>query len=127
MADRNPSQPLPEKIAALVHEARWLFVGALAAFLALILWGYDKADPGWSHAALAPQLANPGGKFGAWLADLMLYLFGISAWWWVACLLLLLVWGYRRLGFAQETNRRHLSVVMGGFLVLLIASSGIEG
>ena len=97
MAERNKiSQPLPEKIAALLHEARWLFVGALAGFLALTLWGYDKADPGWSHAALADHIVNPGGKFGAWLADLMLYLFGLSAWWWVVCLLLLLVWGYRR-------------------------------
>ena len=126
MAERNLSQPLPEKIAALVHEARWLCVAALAAFLALILWGFDKADPGWSHAALAPQVVNPGGKFGAWLADLMLYLFGLSAWWWVACLLLLLAWGYRRLGFSQETNRRHLSVVLCGFIVLLVASSGVE-
>lgn len=127
MAERNKiSQPLPEKIAALVHEARWLFVGALAGFLALTLWGYDKADPGWSHAALADHIVNPGGKFGAWLADLMLYLFGLSAWWWVVCLLLLLVWGYRRLGFSQETNRRHLSVVAIGFLVLLVASSGME-
>ncbi|MBX9849558.1 MAG: DNA translocase FtsK 4TM domain-containing protein, partial [Rhodocyclaceae bacterium] len=126
MAERNLSQPLPEKIAALVHEARWLCVAALAAFLALILWGFDKADPGWSHAALAPNVVNPGGKFGAWLADLMLYLFGLSAWWWVACLLLLLAWGYRRLGFSQETNRRHLSVVLCGFIVLLVASSGVE-
>ncbi|MDE2600308.1 MAG: DNA translocase FtsK 4TM domain-containing protein [Rhodocyclaceae bacterium] len=127
MAERNKlSQPLPEKIAALVHEARWLFVGALAAFLALTLWGYDQADPGWSHAAMADHIANPGGKFGAWLADLMLYLFGVSAWWWVVCLALLLVWGYRRLGFSQETNRRHLSVVAIGFLVLLAASSGME-
>jgi S-DNA-T family DNA segregation ATPase FtsK/SpoIIIE len=127
MAERNKlSQPLPEKIAALLHEARWLFVGALAAFLALTLWGYDKADPGWSHAALADHIANPGGKFGAWLADLMLYLFGLSAWWWVACLVLLLIWGYRRLGFSQETNRRHLSVVAAGFLILLVASSGME-
>ncbi|HWU85518.1 MAG TPA: DNA translocase FtsK 4TM domain-containing protein, partial [Rhodocyclaceae bacterium] len=127
MAERNKfSQPLPEKIAALVHEARWLVVGAIAAFLALAFWGYDKADPAWSNSVMAGQVSNPGGRFGAWIADVMLYIFGLSAWWWVACLSLLLVWGYRRLGFAQETNRRHLSVIGIGFLVLLVASSGIE-
>ncbi len=126
MAERNSSQPLPEKIAALVHEARWLLVAAVGVYLGLVLWGYNKADPGWSHSALNIEVANPGGRFGAWLADLMLYLFGLSTWWWVACLGFLLAWGYRRLGFVSETNRRHLSVALAGFVVLLIASSGIE-
>ena len=27
---------------------------------------------------------NAGGRVGAWIADLMLYLFGLSAYWWVA-------------------------------------------
>ncbi|HWT55067.1 MAG TPA: DNA translocase FtsK 4TM domain-containing protein [Rhodocyclaceae bacterium] len=127
MAERNKiSQPLPEKIAALVHEARWLFVGAAAAFLALSFWGYSKEDPSWSNSLVVDHIANPGGRFGAWIADVMLYVFGLSAWWWVVCLLLLLVWGYSRLGLSQETNRRHLSVVMAGFVVLIAASSGLE-
>ena len=75
----NSSQPLPERIAALVHEARWLAVAAVGLYLALILWGYDKADPGWSQSANVDAVTNPGGRFGAWLADLLLYLFGLSA------------------------------------------------
>ncbi len=124
-AQRNGSVPLPEKIAALVHEVRWLVVGGLGLYLALILWGFDPADPGWSHAARAEGIANPGGRFGAWLADLLLYVFGLSAWWWVALLFFLVAWGYQRLSMLFG-DRRPLAIALAGFVVLLVASSAIE-
>ncbi len=126
LTQRNPSLPLPEKIAALVHEVRWLVVAALGVYLALILWGFNGADPGWSHAAHADTVGNPGGRFGAWLADLLLYLFGVSAWWWVGFLAFLVAWGYRRLNVLFGGDRRPLFIAAFGFVVLLLASSGIE-
>ena len=78
-ASESASTPLPEKIALLVHEARWLLVGLAGLYLSLVLWGFERGDPGWSHAAMVERIANPGGRFGAWLADLLLYLFGLSA------------------------------------------------
>ena len=126
MPHKPPSQPLPERIAALVHEARWLAVAAVGLYLALILWGYDKGDPGWSQAAGIEAIANPGGRFGAWLADLMLYLFGVSAWWWVGLLLLLVAHGYHRVSWLFGSDRRPLFIALTGFAILLLASSGIE-
>jgi DNA segregation ATPase FtsK/SpoIIIE, S-DNA-T family len=125
-AQRNGSVPLPEKIAALVHEVRWLVIGGVGLYLALILWGFAPVDPGWSHAAHAEAIANPGGRFGAWLADLLLYVFGLSAWWWVALLFFLVGWGYRRLDILFGGDRRPLAIALVGFVVLLFASSGIE-
>jgi S-DNA-T family DNA segregation ATPase FtsK/SpoIIIE len=126
MSHKPPSQPLPERIAGLVHEARWLAVAAVGLYLALILWGYDKADPGWSRAAEVAAIANPGGRFGAWLADLMLYLFGLSAWWWVALIAFLVAHGYHRVSGYLRDDRRPLFIALTGFLVLLIASCGLE-
>ena len=120
------SPPLPEKIALLVHEARWLLVGLAGLYLALVLWGFDRADPGWSHAAVVERIANPGGRFGAWLSDLLLYLFGISAWWWVALPFFLLAWGYHRLSHLFGGDRRPLLIALSGFLLLLVASCGLE-
>jgi S-DNA-T family DNA segregation ATPase FtsK/SpoIIIE len=125
-AQRNGSVPLPEKIAHLVHEVRWLVVGGLGLYLALILWGFNPADPGWSHAARADGIANPGGRFGAWLGDLLLYVFGLSAWWWVALMFFLVGWGYRRINKLFGGDRRPLVIALAGFVVLLVASSGIE-
>jgi S-DNA-T family DNA segregation ATPase FtsK/SpoIIIE len=88
--------PLPEKIASLLQEARWMLLGVLALYVAMILFGYSKGDPGWSHAVQVEHVSNPGGRFGAWLSDLLLYLFGLSAWWWVIFLGLGLAVGFRR-------------------------------
>jgi S-DNA-T family DNA segregation ATPase FtsK/SpoIIIE len=109
-----------------VHEARWLFAAGLGLYLALILAGFDKADPGWSHAARGAEIANPGGRFGAWLADLLLYVFGFSAWWWVALLFFLVVWGYRRVHHLFGGDRRPLFIALIGFVILLVANSAIE-
>jgi len=118
--------PLPEKIAALVHEARWLLVGLLGIYLALILWGYDRADPGWSHAAAVERIANPGGRFGAWASDLLLYVFGFSAWWLAVLPVFMIAWGYHRLAHLFGGDRRSMLIALGGFLVLLVSSTGIE-
>ncbi|MFZ5509250.1 MAG: DNA translocase FtsK [Pseudomonadota bacterium] len=126
MAAKSVPQPLPEKIASLLQEARWLVLAAAALYIGLILFGYDKADPGWSHAAQVARVANPGGRFGAWVADLLLYLFGVSAWWWVLFLLFLVVWGYRRLDGIFSADRRPFLIALAGFLLLLGASSGLE-
>jgi S-DNA-T family DNA segregation ATPase FtsK/SpoIIIE len=126
VSEKTAAQPLPEKIAALLQEARWLVLAAAALYIGLILFGYSKADPGWSHAAQVDRIANPGGRFGAWFADLLLYLFGVSAWWWVLFLLFTVAWGYRRLDGFFSTDRRPFFIALVGFIVLLAASSGIE-
>ena len=122
---RTPS-PLPEKIALLLEESRWLILIVIASFLALALWGYNPDDPGWSHAVYTTTLHNPAGRGGAWLADLMLYIFGLSAWWWIVLLLVFVWWGYRRLDGRRAADRRPLYIALAGFLVLVIASSGLE-
>ena len=126
LAPRSPTVPLPEKIAALVHEVRWLVVAGVGVYLAMILWGYNAADPGWSHVVHVDRIANPGGRFGAWLADLLFYLFGLSAWWWAGLMFFLVGWGYRRVNAMFGGDRRPLVIALGGFVVLLGASCGIE-
>jgi S-DNA-T family DNA segregation ATPase FtsK/SpoIIIE len=122
---RTPS-PLPEKIALLLEESRWLILIVIASFLALSFWGYNPDDPGWSHAVYTTTVHNPAGRSGAWLADLMLYVFGLSAWWWIVLLLVFVWWGYRRLNRQRPVDRRPLYIALAGFLVLIVASSGLE-
>jgi len=118
--------PLPEKIALVLQESRWLALVVLAAFLGLALWGYQRSDPGWSHAVHGTTLHNPAGRGGAWLADLLLFVFGLSAWWWVVLLIALVWWGYRRLDGLRSADRRPLYIALAGFIVLIVSSSGLE-
>ena len=122
----SPASPLPEKIAIILQESRWLALIVLAIFLGLALSGYDRGDPGWSHAAPGTSLANPAGRGGAWFADLLLYVFGVSAWWWIVLLVAIVWWGYRRLDGLRVIDRRPLYIALAGFLVLIVASSGVE-
>ncbi len=122
----SESNPLPEKIAVVLQESRWLALIALAGFLGLALWGYHRGDPGWSHAVHGGVLHNPAGRGGAWIADLLLYVFGLSAWWSVI-LLVSSVWrGYRRLDGLRTVDQRPMLIALAGFVLLLVASSGLE-
>jgi DNA segregation ATPase FtsK/SpoIIIE, S-DNA-T family len=118
--------PLPAKLAALIREAKWLALVALALYLALIFATFHRADPGWSHSVSGAVTENAGGAFGAWLADLLLYLFGASAYWWVALCLYLVVWGYRRIDGRGLIDRRPLWTAFTGFSLLLVASAALE-
>lgn len=110
----------------LLQESRWIALVAVAAFLSLALWGFHRADPGWSHAVATPILHNPAGRGGAWLADLLLYIFGLSAWWWVVLMLAMVWWGYRRLDGFRHADRRPLYIALTGFLLVIVSSSALE-
>ncbi len=122
----SPRPPLPERLLGLLRESRWLLLVAVAFYLILILFGYDRADPSWSHSVSGAVTNNPGGVLGAWLADVLLYLFGFSAWWWVT-LMLQRVWaGYHRIRSDSLFDQRTLWVSLAGFAALLLSSSALE-
>ncbi|MGL6046319.1 MAG: DNA translocase FtsK 4TM domain-containing protein, partial [Vogesella sp.] len=78
-AVRN-TQPLPPKLTALLREAWWLLMAVTAVYLVITLASFNPADPSWSHSSADTQVRNYGGTFGAWLSDILLYLFGYAAW-----------------------------------------------
>ena len=122
----DKSSPLPSRLATLLRESRWLLLLAVALYLILILYGYDRNDSAWSHSASGAVPHNPGGVFGAWLADVLLYVFGFSAWWWAAFLIQRVWAGYRDISPDSLFDRRALWVALLGFAVLLLSSSALE-
>ncbi|HUJ85398.1 MAG TPA: DNA translocase FtsK 4TM domain-containing protein, partial [Burkholderiales bacterium] len=125
-AQKSSAAPLPAKLASLLREAKWLLLVALAAYLLLILATYHKEDPGWSHSATVAVTQNAGGRLGAWLADLLLFLFGVSAYWWAALCAYVVVWGYRRIDGSGLIDRRPLAIAFAGFALLLLSSAALE-
>jgi S-DNA-T family DNA segregation ATPase FtsK/SpoIIIE len=119
-------KPLAPRVAALLREAWWLSAVALAVYLGMILLTYHPEDPGWSRMGGSKAIVNAGGAFGAWFSDLLLYLFGASAWWWVFLALFLVWWGYRRIGEAEPEHRHGLAITLIGFLMVLLTSSTLE-
>ena len=126
-------QPLPNRAVRLLSEARWLALAALGLYFVLIMLSFSKADPGWSHERVVVNVANLGGPAGAWLSDLLLFIFGFSAWWWCVCLLRVIWNGYRRLTpsavplpDADPEHRYEGLIRAAGFVLLFTGSVGLE-
>ncbi|MEO8145885.1 MAG: DNA translocase FtsK 4TM domain-containing protein [Betaproteobacteria bacterium] len=118
--------PLPAKLAGLLREAKWLALVAAAGYLLLILLTHHATDPGWSRSATAAVVQNAGGRVGAWLSDVLLSLFGWSAFWWAALCLYTVVRGYRRIENTDRIETRPLLLSVAGFGLLLVASAALE-
>jgi DNA segregation ATPase FtsK/SpoIIIE, S-DNA-T family len=87
--------PLSEKMRSRLRESAFVLLLPAALYLLFSLWSYTPADPSWSHAAAGSDVVgNLGGRAGAYIADLLLYLFGyfayllpISGIYWCWCIL----------------------------------------
>jgi len=131
-ASTRARQPLPGRLSRLLSEARWIAGAVAFLYFVLILLSYSKLDPGWSHANAVPRIANLGGRAGAWVSDLLLFIFGFSAWWW-GVIFLRQVWrGWRRLtdklgANAQEPEHHgEFYVRWIGFALMFAGSVGLE-
>ncbi|MDB5904041.1 MAG: cell division protein FtsK [Betaproteobacteria bacterium] len=125
-AKKVAGNPLPPKIAALLRESWWLALVAVAVYLLLILATFHPEDPGWSRSIREAQIHNWGGAFGAYLSDILLSLFGRSAYWAIALCGVLVAWAFHRIEAVSETDRRSYVFALIGFGIVLFASSGIE-
>ena len=127
------AQPLPSRFVRLLSEARWIVFAFATVYLFIILLSYTSNDPSWAQSTGEKTVRNLGGRFGASLASLLLYIFGISAWWW-GILFLRLVWAsYKRLAQkfiiqseVEPPHRMEPFILCTGFGLLLLSSSMIE-
>lgn len=126
MAKKSGGQSFSPRVVRLLRESGLLIWIGAAIYLVMIFFTFDRSDAGWSHSGDSDQIQNAGGHIGAWLADFLLYLFGASAWWWVAFFLSAIAWSYRRIDSAGIFDRHSMLLSLGGFLLLLAASSGLE-
>ncbi len=123
-----PSTPptLSPRMLRVLREARASMIGFAALLLGAMLLTHSPADPGFSTTGDGTQLNNVVGAFGAWLSDLLLLLFGLSAWWWVFLALAYVVHVFRHLDDTPIADMRQRGLRLAGFAMLLLASTGIE-
>ena len=111
----------------LIKEAWWLGLVLVGLYITVILFTYSPEDSSWSH--MAPDDAaihNSGGSVGAWVSDLMLYVFGFSAWWWAILAFYAMWFVYLKLEVVDQSEKPFLLFNFIGFALLLVASSALE-
>ena len=121
-----PARELSPKFARLLRESWWLLIVAAFLYLALTLVTYSKRDPAWSTTGVGEPIVNRGGVLGAWLSDLLLYLFGLSAWWLVVAGIVLVIAGYRRVVRPDDPGDHPFVLGAVGFVVVLISCASLE-
>lgn len=129
----DPTTPAPLapsassiRLPRLLREAGWIVFLSFALYLVLILATHQSSDPGYFFSGKSGPLLNKGGAAGAWLSDLLLGLFGLSAWWWVALTLFAVTRLFSRVEAWGFIDRRNLAIALSGFILLLLASSALE-
>lgn len=129
---RNGPSALQMRITSLVREARWILLAFFTVWLALVLFTWHQNDPGWSYSIASKKIHNLGGTIGAYVADGLLYIFGLTAWLWVLLLLSWVLSGFRRLTkiVLPEDEANNLPRVRWeagiGFALLFIGCMGLE-
>ena len=104
-----------------LFEAGLITIILLAIFMMLSLVSYHPSDPGWSQTAWGGEIRNAAGPAGAWLADILLFVFGFSAYL-VPLLMVLVGWGTLwRPRALSDVCYLTLSLRIIGFLMLLLS------
>ncbi|MFN3860074.1 MAG: DNA translocase FtsK [Roseateles sp.] len=120
----------PSAASRLLRTPLWLALTALAmALLVLALATHDLRDPAFSTSGQWEMVGNRVGGFGAWVSDVLLYVFGFSAWW--LPLLALRGWlrslaGLLRRDPPAPLRWRQRARVWAGFVLLIGASCALE-
>lgn len=125
--DSSTKSVLPLKVVVLLREVGLLLSSGVLAYLTLVLGTYDPLDPAWSRQSTLEDASNAGGVVGAHISDVLLYLFGISAWWIVLAGTLLVVRAYRHTARRITENPKVVLLVTTGLALLVFSSAAFEG
>src|SRR6202040_108892 len=107
-----------------LRESAIIALGIVALVLSMALLTYSPDDPGFSFTGNSAPVHNRIGLIGAWLADVLFFLFGRPAF------LFPLVLGATCVGLQQRlksepTSRANTLVRIAGFVLVLIASCAL--
>ena len=122
---RISGMSLSGNVASNLREISIVALAAAALFLALALFSFHPDDPGWSQAVSPGVIHNLGGVVGAWVANILLYLFGHPGY----LLPLAFAFDGGRLLRARhqklDWDRFHLGVRGAGFVRTLLGACGL--
>ncbi|MHB1321154.1 MAG: DNA translocase FtsK [Acidithiobacillus ferrivorans] len=104
------SRPAPAKPVQLSRAKPWrreallLLLIAVAAFMAMSMLSFHPSDPSWFNSGKGAQVHNWGGETGAYLADFLVQVFGMIAWF-LPVMLGVWAWQLWRCWFRQHPGR----------------------
>ena len=107
-----------------LRESAIIAIAIVAVVLFVALASYSPDDPGFSFTGNATPVHNRIGVIGAWLADVLFFLFGRPAFLF-PLMLAMACWGLQRRIRTEVSSRANNAVRVAGFLLLLVASCAL--
>ena len=129
MSDSSARARAPVRFTAAVHrglrESAFIALGVVAIVLFAALASYNPEDRGYSSTGDSSVIHNRVGPIGAWLADVLFFLFGRPAFLF-PFILALWCWALLRTrGKNEPGSRANTAVRVGGFVLVLVASCAL--
>ena len=122
---QTPERPLSSQILKNFREVSVICLAAVSIFLFIALSSFYPGDPAWSHSASVDVIQNNTGIVGAWVADILLYLFGYLGY---TFPFILAYSGWRIFKSIQNEepmNYGHYAIRSVGFILALIGACGL--
>ena len=127
----KPQKRFTASVSRGLRESAVLSIGVIALIMLVALASYHREDPafsstgGDSYTVEGSGIQNRIGPFGAWLSDILFFLFGRPAYLFplmlgVACFIL-----FRHREDEEGRTRANSAVRIGGFTLMLFASCGL--
>ncbi|MEZ5532333.1 MAG: DNA translocase FtsK 4TM domain-containing protein [Steroidobacteraceae bacterium] len=108
-----------------LRESAVIVVAALALVLLTALATYVPSDPGFSYTGSSTSVQNRIGPFGAWLSDVLFFLFGRPAFLFPVMLGAAAVALHRVPRGEERESRANAAVRLCGFLLVLVTSCAL--
>src|SRR5581483_5235309 len=123
-AQARPSHRFTSAVTRGLRESAIIALGVLALVVFVALATYSPDDPGFSFTGSSQVVHNRIGPVGAWVADMLFFLFGRPAYLFPV-VLGLACWYLLRRERTEPGSRMNTAVRIGGFVLVLVASCGL--
>ena len=130
---------MSDRANQLLREVKWIVLALLGVTLLAMLVSFDVHDPSFFQASSGQVgIQNWVGSLGAWVSAVLLYVFGLSAYWWVLLcgwaiyrgmrrtLRMSLFTAQERAAFKNQQESKDTLLYRVGFAVVLLTSVGLE-
>ncbi len=125
-AELTPKQQRFRRLMAQgAREGAVIGLIVLCIYLVMALFTFSASDPGWASIGHDTRVNNYAGRTGAWLASLLMDLFGHVAWLFPAMIAGYAVMLIRLRNQSMDVHWPLLLVRSGGFVLILLSATSL--